>query len=47
MDVRRVIAFALVHAGLAASWDMEDGDPAYRLKCAEVFAPLVEDGWDG
>jgi hypothetical protein len=37
LDVRRVIVFAFVHAGLAA--------PAYRLS-AEVFAPLVDDGWD-
>jgi streptomycin 6-kinase len=44
LDVRRVIAFAFAHAGLAASWHMDDGgDPAYRLKCAEVFAPLVDD----
>jgi streptomycin 6-kinase len=42
MDERRVLAFALAHAGLAASWDLDDGsDPAYRLKCAEVLAPLV------
>lgn len=42
MDTGRVLAFALAHAGLAASWDLDDGsDPTYRLKCAEVLAPLV------
>jgi streptomycin 6-kinase len=42
MDGRRVLAFALAHAGLAASWKLDEGsDPAYRLKCAEVLAPLV------
>jgi streptomycin 6-kinase len=42
MAVDRVLAFALAHAGLAASWHLDDGrDPAYRLKCVEVLAPLV------
>ncbi len=42
MDERRVLAFSLAHAGLAASWALDEGaDPAYRLKCAEVLAPLV------
>jgi streptomycin 6-kinase len=42
IDGQRVLAFALAHAGLAASWRLDDGsDPAYRLKCAEVLAPLV------
>jgi streptomycin 6-kinase len=42
MDCHRVLAFALAHAGLAASWDFDDGsDPDYRLKCVEVLAPLV------
>jgi streptomycin 6-kinase len=42
MDGRRVLAFALAHASLAASWALDEGsDPAYRLKCAEVLAPLV------
>jgi streptomycin 6-kinase len=42
MDERRVLAFALAHAGLAASWALDEGrDPAYRLKCAEVLAALV------
>jgi streptomycin 6-kinase len=43
MDAPRILAFALAHAGLAASWDRdEDSDPGYRLKCAEVLAPLVD-----
>jgi streptomycin 6-kinase len=43
LDVQRVLAFALAHAGLAACWDMTDGDdPAYHLRCAEVLDPLVE-----
>jgi streptomycin 6-kinase len=38
LDVQRVLAFALAHAGLAASWDMQGGsDPTYRLRCAEVL----------
>jgi streptomycin 6-kinase len=42
MDADRVLAFALAHAGLAASWHLDDRSaPAYRLKCAEVLAPLV------
>ena len=42
LDVRRVLAFALAHAGLAASWDIEDGsDPRYRLRCAELLDPIV------
>ena len=42
MDAHRVLAFALAHAGLAASWDLDEGlDPGYRLRCAEVLAPLV------
>jgi streptomycin 6-kinase len=42
LDVARVLAFALAHAGLGASWDMDDGcDPAFRLKCIEVLDPLV------
>jgi streptomycin 6-kinase len=42
LDVRRVLAFAFAHAGLAASWDMEDGgDPAYRLRCAEVLEAVI------
>lgn len=42
LDVQRVLAFALAHAGLSASWHIEDGsDPAYRLRCAEILIPLV------
>lgn len=41
LDLQRVLGFAFAHAGLAASWHMEDGqDPSYRLKCAEVLNPL-------
>src|SRR5262249_36779260 len=37
-DVERVLSFGFAHAGLAASWHMEDGgDPTYRLRCAEVL----------
>jgi streptomycin 6-kinase len=42
IDAQRVLGFALAHAGLAASWNIDEGtDPAYRLKCADVLAPLV------
>lgn len=41
LDVDRIRAFALAHAALAASWDMDGGDPSYRLKCAEVFAAAI------
>jgi streptomycin 6-kinase len=38
----RILAFALAHSGLSASWDLDDGlDPAYSLKCVEVLVPLV------
>ena len=44
LDVQRVLAFAFAHAGLAASWDMDDGaDPAYRLRCAEVLEAVIEE----
>jgi streptomycin 6-kinase len=44
LDVRRIQAFAMAHAGLAASWDREDGrDATYRIRCAEVFAKVVGD----
>jgi streptomycin 6-kinase len=43
LDPQRVLAFALAHAGLAASWSMEDGrDPTYRLRCAEVLQATIE-----
>jgi streptomycin 6-kinase len=39
----RILAFSLAHAGLSASWDMDDGfDPAYRLTCVELLDPLVD-----
>jgi streptomycin 6-kinase len=42
LDVARVLAFALAHAGLSACWSMEDGDDAgYRLACAAILDPLV------
>jgi streptomycin 6-kinase len=42
LDVRRVLAYALAHAGLSASWDIDGGtDPGYRLRCIEILAPLV------
>jgi streptomycin 6-kinase len=42
LDLQRVLAFALAHAGLSASWDVDDGiDPTYRLGCAEVLNKLV------
>jgi streptomycin 6-kinase len=43
LDLNRVLAYAFAHAGLAASWDIDDGfDPAYRLKCIEVLMSLVD-----
>jgi streptomycin 6-kinase len=43
LDVRRVLAFAHAHAGLSASWDLDDGyDPEYRLRCAEVLEVAVK-----
>jgi streptomycin 6-kinase len=37
-----VLAFALAHAGLAASWRIDDGsDPSFRLTSAEILATLV------
>jgi streptomycin 6-kinase len=42
LEPRRVLGFAFAHAGLAASWSMEDGsDPSYRLWCASILEPLV------
>jgi streptomycin 6-kinase len=41
-DPRRVLGFALAHAGLSASWSLDDGgDPFYRLTCAALLDPLV------
>jgi streptomycin 6-kinase len=43
LPVERVLAFALAHAGLSASWHIEeDRDPAYRLRCADILSPLVD-----
>jgi streptomycin 6-kinase len=48
LDVRRVLAFALAHAGLAASWRLDEGDdPIFRLKCAELLEALVDDAGTG
>jgi streptomycin 6-kinase len=42
LNADRILAYALAHAGLSASWDLDDGfDPGYRLKCIEVLTPLV------
>ncbi len=42
LNLHRVLAYALAHAGLGASWDIDDGlDPRYRFKCIEVLKPLV------
>jgi streptomycin 6-kinase len=41
LDRRRVLGFALAHAGLSASWSMDDGDdPSYRLNCATAIETL-------
>jgi streptomycin 6-kinase len=43
LDARRILAFGLAHAGLSASWDMDDGlDPGYSLRCAELLDDLVD-----
>jgi streptomycin 6-kinase len=43
LDRNRVLAFAFAHAGLAASWDIDEGaSPEYRLKCADILAPFVK-----
>jgi streptomycin 6-kinase len=43
MDAARILAFALVHSGLGAAWDMDDGlDPGYSLRCAELLEHLVD-----
>ena len=42
LDPHRVLAWALAHAGLSASWHIDDGsDAAFSLKCLEILAPLV------
>jgi streptomycin 6-kinase len=43
LDAERILAFALAHAGLAASWDMEDGlDPTFPLRSAEVLEAAIK-----
>lgn len=43
LDLRRVLGFALAHAGLSAAWSLEDGrDPTFRLQCAAVLDLLVD-----
>jgi len=42
-DVKQILAFSLAHAGLSASWDMDDGfDPGYRLRCVVLLDQLVD-----
>jgi streptomycin 6-kinase len=42
LDLDRVLAYALAHAGLAASWNIDDRlDPRFALRCIEVLAPFV------
>jgi streptomycin 6-kinase len=42
LDEHRILAYALAHAGLAASWSIDDGDdPTYRLTCAEVLSKCI------
>ncbi len=39
LDARRVLNFAFAHAGLSASWDIEDGDdPSYSLECVDILS---------
>ncbi len=43
IDAQRILAFSLAHAGLSASWDMDDGlDPAWRLRCVALLDGLVD-----
>lgn len=43
LHVERILAYSLAHAGLSASWDMDDGaDPGYRLRCIETLVSLVD-----
>jgi streptomycin 6-kinase len=42
LDRDRVLAYALAHAGLSASWCIDDRcDPGFPLRCIEVLASLV------
>ncbi len=43
LDIDRILAFAFAHAGLAASWDFDEGmDPTYWLRCAEVLEVAIK-----
>jgi streptomycin 6-kinase len=43
LDMERVLAFAFAHAGLAASFQMDDGDdPSYTLHYAEVLDDAIK-----
>ena len=43
LDAPRILKFALAHAGLSLSWDIEDGEvPNYSLECAELLSSLVD-----
>lgn len=43
LERRRVLGFAFAHAGLAACWDVQDGeDPAFHLACAELLETLLD-----
>lgn len=42
LDRRRVLAYAVAHAGLSAVWSNDDGsDPRHWLLCVELFATLL------
>ena len=42
-DAKRVLKFAFAHAGLSASWEIEDGeDPAFSLECAALLSSLAD-----
>ena len=42
LDVQRILNFAFAHAGLSASWDIEDGfDPDFSFKCASALSSLA------
>ena len=43
LEPQRVLDFGFAHAGLSASWDLEDGlDPSYSLRCAELLSALAD-----
>jgi streptomycin 6-kinase len=41
LDPDRVLAYALAHAGLAASWDIDDGLDPWFFRCLEILASMV------